>query len=266
MRRLAVLTLFGVALVATPTLVSALDAQAAPEAAAPQPAPDGRPLIQKTAAFIGSADKLAGIKSLRQTSTLRANTPQGEMDIHMEELIVLPDRHRQVVEMPMGTITVVVSPASSFMLVPMMGSGPQDMPAAQQESALKQVRTNLVSVLQRAGDPDVSFRITGTEKIGDIEAQIVTIAIDDTEARWWIDPANGRLLRTATETTTMMGATAEQVVDMSDWKEVDGLRFPSKASVKQEGQDVGSLEVLEIQVNPPVDEKLFEKPAATAAQ
>jgi len=50
-------------------------------------------------------------------------------------------------------------------------------------------------------------------------------------------------------------------VDFSDFKAVGGLTFPFKRTIKRNGEDVGSMVVQEVVVNPPVDAKAFEKPA-----
>jgi hypothetical protein len=50
----------------------------------------------------------------------------------------------------------------------------------------------------------------------------------------------------------------------SDWKNVEGLNLPFHRDNKQGGQNSSSVQFTTIQLNPTVDPKIFEKPAASA--
>ena len=60
-----------------------------------------------------------------------------------------------------------------------------------------------------------------------------------------------------------MGGPAEQVVDYSEWKDVEGMTLPFKLSIKQGGNHAGAGDIQELQINSAADPKLFEKPAAS---
>jgi hypothetical protein len=51
------------------------------------------------------------------------------------------------------------------------------------------------------------------------------------------------------------------VVEYSDWKTVDGLSVPFKEVRSIGGKRQFSVEVKDVEINPVVDMKLFEKPA-----
>ena len=74
-----------------------------------------------------------------------------------------------------------------------------------------------------------------------------------------IDPASGRLLRTISRAG---GAPGEQISDFLDWREVGGIPFSYKRIMRRGEQDAGSMQVDEIVVNPPIDDRLFQKPEA----
>ena len=48
---------------------------------------------------------------------------------------------------------------------------------------------------------------------------------------------------------------------MENWKTVEGITIPMLRRNKQNAQDSSSAEYSAIEFNPPVDEKIFEKPA-----
>ncbi len=219
--------------------------------------PEGRALLAKAAEAMGGAARLQSVKSIQQKASMRMKTPQGDMSVDAESLQVFPDRPRQTLRTPMGEMTSVLSPEASFVSMPM---GTRDMPASQKENAIKELRTNPLALAQRGGDPAVSARLSGTEKIGEVEARILELSVEGSDVRWFVDPASGRILRSTSRTMGPAGP-AEQVLDYSDWRTVDGVAFAFKHTITRNGEDAGSIELLEVKLNPEVDPALFEKPA-----
>jgi len=220
--------------------------------------PEGRALLARVVEGMGGAAKLKAVTSIQQKASMRMKSPQGDMSMDAESLLVFPDRQRQTMRTPMGEMTSVLSPQGAFVSMPM---GTREMPASQKENALKELRTNPLAVARRADDPAVTARDAGSEKIGEVEARILELSVEGSDVRWFVDPASGRILRTAART---MGPTGpgEQAMDYSDWRTVDGIAFAYKRSIRRNGEDAGAIELTEVKLNPEVDPKLFEKPAA----
>ena len=221
----------------------------------------GQALMAKVVQSLGGAEKVRSVKAVREKGTLLAKTPQGDVSIQMEEISAFPDQLWQKMRTPMGEMTMVISPSVAFMKSAM---GSQDLPGAQKEDGLKELKRHPIFVAQHADDPKFIFAAGGTEKIGDVDAQILDINADGAQVRWYVDPQTGHILRTSAQTAGM-GGPGEQVVDYSEWKEVQGMNLPFKLKIKQGGNDSGSQDIQELQINPAVDPKLFEKPAAAAA-
>jgi zinc protease len=221
----------------------------------------GRALIAKVVQGLGGAAKVRSVKSLREKSTILAKTPQGDMSIEVEAITAFPDQLWQKMTTPMGEMTMVISPASAFMKSPM---GSQDLPGAQKEDGLKELKRHPLFVAQHAEDPKFVFAAGGSEKIGELEAQILDVNADGAQVRWYVDPQTGHVLRTSAQAMGMAGP-AEQVIDYSEWKEVGGISLPFKSKITQGGKEAGSQDIKEIQINPTVDPKLFEKPAKPGA-
>jgi hypothetical protein len=83
--------------------------------------------------------------------------------------------------------------------------------------------------------------------------------------RWFIDPQSGRILRASWPSTGEDGP-AETVADYADWKSIEGISIPFKEIRTRGGVKAASIEVKEVEINPIVDPKLFEKPAGKAGQ
>ena len=164
-------------------------------------------------------------------------------------------------QIPQGTLTIVASPDAAFMSLPGMGS--RGMPPAQKTEMMSQMHHDLVYVAQHADDPAFTFTAAGTEKIGDVDAAIVDIGGAIPWVRWYIDPKTGYILR---EKYKAMGQSGpfDGESDLSDWRTADGLTMPYKHENKQNGQQTSTAEFKKIELNPPLDAKLFAKSADEA--
>lgn len=218
----------------------------------------GKALLARVAEGMGGRERVRTVKSFRQKSSVRAKGPQGEMTLDVESVTVLPDRMRQQMQTPMGAVTMVVAPEGAFMLTPM---GTQDMPPSQRESAVKDLKTLPLAVVARADDPQVGLRAAGTERVGDVDTEVLEVTVDGASARWMVEPKTGHVLRLVSRTSGPAGP-AEQVIDFSDFRAVEGVTVPFKRLIKRGGQDAGAVDVLEVQINPVVDPKEFVRPAA----
>jgi zinc protease len=243
--------------------VTALDISIPPPPGAKKEGPaasnaEGKALLAKVIEGLGSAEKIQSVKAVRQKVMILANTPQGEMPIDAEQIWVLPDRLWQKMTTPMGEMTMVLSPTDAFITMPM---GTRDMPATRKEDGIDEMRRAPLNVARHVDDPKFVFSGGGTEKIGDVETRILDVNADGAQVRWFVDPGTGRILRATSQTTGPQGP-GEQVVDYSDWKSVEGITLPFKQVRTLGGQRQSSVEIKEIEFNPAVDMKVFEKPAA----
>ncbi len=219
--------------------------------------PEGKALLSKVIEGLGGQEKVRAVKAFRQKVTILASTPQGEMSLDADQVIIFPDRLWQKMTGPMGEMTMVFSPAAAFMQAPM---GVRDMPASQKADVLNELKHDPFYVAQHSEDPKFVFAAGGNEKIGDIEAQILDVSADGARSRWWIDPQNGRILR-AQSLSGGAGSGPDTVVDYSEWKSFEGLTMPSKETRTRGGETEATVEVKEVQINPTVDPHLFDRPA-----
>ncbi len=218
--------------------------------------PEGRALLAKVIQAMGGPEKLGSVHAVRLKAAVDAKTPQGEFNIGMERLVAFPDRSWQKLATPMGEITIVTTPSAAFMAAP---QGTQDLPESQKEEAMKEIRRDEIFVAQHADDPKYTFTASGTAKVGDVDAQVLDVNADGALVRWYVDPQTGRILRSSANIVDMAGP-AEQILDFSRWKEFGGISFATKGKITRDGQDGGSVEVEDVEINPTVDAKLFDKP------
>lgn len=217
--------------------------------------PAGTALLNKVRDFVGGAAAIDSVQAVRVTGKRKINTPQGAMDADSVVTVQYPNSTRMEMTLPMGQITQVVSPGASFMITPM---GTQDMPGSQRDSALADFKIDLLNVLKNASNPKYVFNAGATEKIGDLNAQILEINADGINTRWYVDPATGRILRTARTSSGPQGG--EIVTEYVEWKKFGALNFATSTSTTRNGEPMTSQVASNVEVNPTVDAKAFVKP------
>ena len=218
--------------------------------------PEGRALAAKAAEAMGGIAKLKEIKTMRVSF---AESDPGEAPGAVDISIAFPDSMHVEVQTPQGVLTFVATPSTGFMSMGNMGS--RAMPPEQKKEMLSQLHHDMVYVGAHADDPALTFAAAGTEKIGDVDAAIVDIGGGIPWLRWYVDPKSGRILR---EKYKGMGQSGpfDGETDLSDWRTADGLTLPYMHKNKQDGKDSSTVEYKKIELNPALDPKLFEKPAA----
>ena len=220
---------------------------------------EGKALAAKVAAAMGGLPKLQSIKTIHvNIAESDGGSPPNPVDV----TLAFPDRMHVDVQTPQGALTIVATPDDAFMS--MAGMGTRSMPPAQKNEMLAQLHHDLVYVAQHVDDPAFTFTAAGTEKIGDVDAAILDIGGAIPWVRWYIDPKTGYILR---EKYKAMGQSGpfDGESNLSDWRTVDGLTMPYKHQNKQNGQETSNAEFKKIELNPPVDPKLFAKPAEAPA-
>jgi hypothetical protein len=222
---------------------------------------EGKRLAAKVIEAVGGKDKLIAIKSFRTKAivTLKA---QGGVTLEAERIQLLPDKVRNSMATPNGTMVMVVTPQDSFMDVTGIGLSP--LPAFQREEQINAFRRNVWYVAQHLSDPKYVFSAQGTEKIGDVEAEVLLIR-DDTlqQWRWYVDPQTGYILRARFQITGPTGS-GTRVVDFSQWKATDGVTLPFHEELSTDGEATGGISILSYEFNPKIDLTIFEKPAQKA--
>jgi zinc protease len=216
--------------------------------------PEGKALAAKVAAAMGGLSKLQSIKTMHLSI---AESDAGAPPSPVEVTVAFPDRMHIAIETPQGHLTIVVAPDDAFMS--MAGMGTRSMPPAQKTEMLSQLHHDLVYIAQHADDPAFAFTAAGTEKIGDVDAAILDIGGAVPWVRWYVDPKTGHILREKYKAVGQAGP-FEGESDLKDWRTEDGLTMPRQHENKQNGQQTSTAEFKKIEVNPPVDAKLFAKP------
>jgi hypothetical protein len=220
--------------------------------------PEGKALVAKVVETLGGEEKLKEIKSIRQKVISVRRTEQGDVPIEVAQTVLYPDRAAVLMQTPVGAMSMVVTPTQGFRAI---GPNLQTMDKSELAENSKSIRRDLVYVAQHSNNPRFQFAATGSERVGNTNAKIVEINSDGAEMRWYVDPASGRVLRVVFDTLSAKGPT-QRTIDYSDWRDIGGLTIPAKRVISEDGEQVAEDEVKQLEVNPPVDPKIFERPGA----
>jgi len=106
-----------------------------------------------------------------------------------------------------------------------------------------------------------TFAIAGNETVNGVNAQILDVTSEGDTVKWFVDPATGKVLRRISRGRGPM-AQGDQVTDFTAWGTYGGITLPTAFTTTVNGQPMGSGQVKSIEINPPVDAKAWEKPAA----
>lgn len=255
---------------AAATLAAAVPARIAPQPTpvpVPSPAPsrpdgaaiDARALFAKAIESLGGKERIGKIRDVRTHGQVTAKTTSGEMSVEMVTTIVFPDRLSQQVDAPFGRFAMVVTPSGAFVAG---DQGVQDLPATMRDELLRQVQRGAFYLAQKADDPKLIVRAAGEEKVGEIQTQILDVSYPSVAVRWFIDPATGRILRSAHDAMSPEGKQVRIVSDYSDFRADDGVTLPHRLEVVTDGNPDQTLVLDEVKINVGADPKLFERPPA----
>ena len=102
------------------------------------------------------------------------------------------------------------------------------------------------------------------DKLGDRDVYIIDgTTTENQRMRLYFDATSGLLLRRTTTMPTIIGIIPDQI-DLEDYREADGLKFPytARAATLEVGNPTSTRTFTELKLNVPVDESKFNMPPA----
>ncbi len=231
-------------------------APAAPSAAAAPGADDaGRALVGKAVEAMGGASVIDGVKTYREETTVVATTPQGEIELQSTMLVAPPDRLRQDLVTPMGTMSMAIAGTSGTMQGGPQGSTP--IPDAQRTQMLKQVQRSPIFLLQRRAQPGFKATVAGEGKVGETVVTLVRVEVDGDAMTLGIDPTTGQLRSLLARGTGPTGAPADVLTEYEDYRAEGGITVAHARRSIVGGTTAQKITVRSLQVNPALPADAF---------
>jgi hypothetical protein len=213
---------------------------------------DARIVFQRALDAIGPHDKVMAVQSIRWKGQISSGT----VSFERETIKIYPDKTYTIAKRDTGVSqTEVVTPDFSYRTT---GKMTVSLSAAELDALRTQLEFDSLRVAQHPEEYAVSF--VGDGQLGGTAVAKLTVSKSGKNVVWEVDPQTGRLF--SVHATTQLG---EVSTDLSDWREIDGVHVSFRRHTIQPG-GTSELAIAEYEINPAVDEKLFQPPAAAPSQ
>ena len=211
----------------------------------------GKELLQRAQRALGGAEKLAAVKDAMHKMEIALEPAAGGFKVKQTSLFVAPNYIRHEQEDPSGKVIFYSDGKAGWMSTP---QGVQPIP----DDFLRSAK-------------GVIFRQTATLLLSDRDASRLVKAIDDNaveisttdglSVRLEFDPATGLLARQLYTETSANGSPRERVEELSNWRDVGGVKMYFKGALLENGAKMLELIVSEWKINSGLTaEQLSRKP------
>ncbi len=227
---------------------------AAVAGATPESLAKGKQLLAKAREAMGG-EKLSAVSGVVSKSTLTVTTPQGEMSLKTETTRK-GNKSVQKMTTPMGEIMQGYDGAKVWMKA---GGAIQEVPPAADAAAKDEAFRETIALLASA--PSLTAQALGESKLGGrvVEGLLVTDPATKMQIKLFVDPATN-LIAGKVYNGALFGPPGEVEEVYMDFKDVNGVKFPSHAVLSQNGAKRAELKTDEITLNPNVPDSTFARP------
>ena len=214
----------------------------------------GGSLFQKVARHIsnGATEKVSTAKA---SYKLAVNMGGQSMSLGQELSMMLPNKMRQAISTPMGEQVVVLNGDQGF-----MSGGGQKMPMPEEriKEGLQTLGRDLLILTGNIGDPEIETVAAGTGEVDGKPCEIVSVTFLGSESRLFVDE-DGKVVKQSYQGKhPFRGTPGMFEVMFSEYTSIEGRMLPKKQVMLFEGEELATITLDSIEVNPELDPVLFE--------
>lgn len=185
---------------------------------------------------------------------------QGQkMGVPNTTLVAYPDRVRVTMRLPMGEQTMVIAGDTAFALA---GGQVQELPPAAAEEQRREMYRDVTFLLREIDSDRIEPVLLGADEVAGAPCQSVAVTYEEVRTDLCID-TDGHVVRSEYQGKhPFTGAPGRMTTVYADFRDAGGgMQFPYRETTTVDGEPLYETEVKSIEVNPAIDESLFEKPA-----
>lgn len=220
-------------------------------------------IIEKHIAAIGGRAALGKLTSRVMTGTFTISTPAGEFSGPIEITNQAPNKVRTLINLDLanvgvGKITIDqrFDGVTGYAIDTLQGN--RDVTGDQLEAMRNAAFPTPLLAYKQNG---MAVELMGKEKVGDREAYVLVLKPKTGPAsKMYIDGTTFMMIRQVTTLDVPPVGPLEQTTDLSDEREVDGVKIPHRIVSTSNVQNF-SVTVSTVTHNGAVDQTLFTKPA-----
>jgi hypothetical protein len=226
-------------------------------------APDPKAIIQKAIAAHGGEANLSKYKAETMKAKGTVNANGMEIAYTGDFTFQPPGQLKYVMEAEAGgqkfTIAIVVNRDKGWMkIADMLMEMPKDRLHESQEALYGHWAGSLVPLVKHKG---FTLAAVGEVKIDGKDAVGVRVSHKGhRDINFLFDKKTGLLLKAETQVKDDSGQEVHQEAFFSDYKESEGTKYPARMSMKRDGKDYLTMEVIERKAVESVDDSEFAQP------
>ncbi|HET9402559.1 MAG TPA: pitrilysin family protein [Candidatus Acidoferrales bacterium] len=228
--------------------------------AVPAPTPEslarGKAMLADATQAAGG-DALAKIQSMESSFSGHATMGQSEMPLNAKVVIVFPDRVRVDIKLPIGDLVQAYDGKNGWV------QNPQGAAAVPPDQNTEFIRTILLAggweLLREASAGKVQAQFLGDRDLMGQRAQAVSVNADGIQMIVYLDPSTHYLAGARFNQDTPQGK-VETVELWSDYRDVQGLKFPYHTVTYRDGARFSESTTEDIKLNTSPEAHLFVKP------
>jgi outer membrane lipoprotein-sorting protein len=221
-------------------------------------------VVEKYLAAIGGRAALAKLDSRVATGNIAVSAQGNDIAGTIEIYNKAPNKSRTYFKLDMsqyGAADMVVDQRcdgkTAFASDTMRGD--REIAGNQLQNLLNQIFPTPFLAYKDIG---AKIELTGKDKVGTRDVHVLLYTPKaGSPIRQYFDAETFLLLRTVMKTDTPELGTIEQTVDISDYRDVDGIKVPFALNIVNSMQTV-TIAFTKVEHNKPIDETMFARPAA----
>jgi predicted Zn-dependent peptidase len=228
-----------------------------PAPSTPGAADQARKLLTATREAMGGA-VLRALTNHVATLELRLSTPQGDLAMKMEATIVPGIRLLSKLTGPFGELTQGFDGQTAWRRTP---NGVEELSGSGREELLSSLYRDTVWLVRDFDAPGVSIQALGAAQVDGkpVENVVISDPTHDVRVTFALDPVTHLPVKKSYR-ALFMGSPSELEETFAEYREVGGVKAPSKTRVALNGQNFGEVNLTEFKANVQLEEGMFKKP------
>ena len=219
-------------------------------------------VVEKSLAALGGRAAHEKIKTRSMSGTITLGTPAGDIPGTIEVTNALPNKVRTLIKADLtslGAGPLVIDQRfdgkSGYVLDTLQGN--REITGSQLDNMRNTGFPHAFLTYKQLG---IAAKLQGKEKIG--EREVYVLEFDPSAGstiRQYVDAQSFLPTRFVMTVTVPQMGDVEQITDLTDYREVDGVKLPFKLVASSTLQTY-TVELAKVEHNVPVDDKVFVKP------
>jgi hypothetical protein len=212
-------------------------------------------VIQKHAKAMGGLDNFKQIKTAKFTGTVSV---QGN-DLPITVQVINGKAMRTDVDAMGQKVTNAYKDGKGWMINPFAGASTATDVTGDMLDEFKN-QSYLVPALIDYKERGYKAQLMGQENVDSVKAYKIQLTDDKNKTDTYFIDANTYMLIKFSGTRNMMGQDMELETYFSDIKDAGNVKLAMSRSVKAGGQTIQEIHFDKVDMNVPIDEKIFDKP------